>query len=470
MKFKLNKRFAKLCAYVAVTCMSVYLFTVLVDYAPNILDSTLNIFNDILNLLSPIIVALVICYLLYGPMKSIENFFLKRKFFKYHRTLCRAIGLVTSYLAVFLIIISLVGGVYFMIGGQISNSSTVANILDTITDYFSNNTLSAGSVQSLINQWNIPFGDFLNDKVGDIANFLTGILTGFLGSIGDFILTIGSNIFSFAISLVLSIYILASYEYFLKLWDKLFFLIFRKSKLGKSVRHSLNIINNTFSKYIHGQLIEAFLVFVLSTIALYIVGIDYAFVIGIICGICNLIPYIGPFVGIVFAGIMALFSGDLWAIVWAVVSLMIVQQIDCNILCPNIVGDIVGLNAAFTLIAISIGGDLAGLLGMLIAVPVAASIKLLVSDWFDRKMKKEYEEYTTNLHSQLDVLNEEMEIREKLEKIEKQKNKQTTKLKKELLKKADKLFEEELSKPENTEAYDNSPVETASFSDTSAKK
>lgn len=451
MKFKLNKRYVKLCAYVAVTCMSIYLFTVIVDYAPNIFSTTLNIFNNTLSILSPIIVALVICYLLYGPMKAIEGFFLKRKFFKYHKTLCRVIGLVTSYLAMFLVIISLIGGVYFMIGGQISNSSTVANIFDTITEYFSNNSLSAESVQNLINKWNIPFGDFLKDKVGDIASFLTDMLTGFLGGIGDFILTIGANIFSFAVSLVLSIYILASYEYFLKLWDQLFFLIFRKSRIGKSIRHSLNIINNTFSKYIHGQLIEAFLVFVLSTIALYIVGIDYAFVIGIICGICNLIPYIGPFVGIVFAGIMALFSGNLWSIVWAVVALMIVQQIDCNILCPNIVGDIVGLNAAFTLIAISIGGDLAGLLGMLIAVPVAASIKLLLGDWFNRKMKKEYEQYTSNLHSQLDILNEEMEIREELEKIEKQKSKKNNKFQRKLLKEADKLFEENLTKKDDND-------------------
>lgn len=422
MKFNLNKRYFKICSYVAVTCMAIYLFTVIVDYAPNILGSIFDVLDDIMEILSPIIIALIICYLLYGPMKAIENFLLKRRFFKNHKSLCRTIGLVTSYIAVFGLIIALICGIYFMIGGQISNSSTLSSIFDSITEYFSTNSFSAESIQNMIKSWNIPFGDFLNDKMGEIAIFISDLLTGFLGGIGDFILSIGSNVFTFVVSLVLSIYILASYEYFLKLWDKLFFLIFRKSKLGKSIRHALRIINNTFSKYIHGQLIEAFLVFAMSTIVLYIVGIDYALVIGIICGICNLIPYIGPFIGIVFAAIMALFSGDLLSIVWAVIGLTIVQQIDCNILCPNIVGDIVGLNAAFTLIAISIGGDLAGLLGMLIAVPVAASIKMLLGDWFNRRMNTEYEEYSVKLKAELDIMNEEMQTRQKAEKDIKEKD------------------------------------------------
>lgn len=397
MKLKLDKKYLKICIYVAITFMFMYLFTVVVDYAPSILSTFLNFLDGFMELLSPLIVAFIIAYLLYGPMHAIETFLLKRKFFSKHRGLCRAIGLAVSYISIIAIIITIICGMYFMIGGQISNSSTLSNILDTITEYFATNSFSAESVQSLISNWNIPFGDFLTDKLGDIATFLSDVLVAFIGDTGNFILSIGSNIFSFIISLVLSIYLLASYEYFHSLCNKIFFLVFRNSKMGKSVRRCIHIVNQTFSKYIHGQLIEAFIVFILSTIVLTIVGIDYAFVIGIICGVCNLIPYIGPFVGIVFAAIMALFSGDFLSILWSIIGLMIVQQIDCNILCPKIVGDIVGLNAAFTLIAISIGGDLAGLIGMLIAVPVAASIKLIIGDWFDRHIKNDFDEYSEAL-------------------------------------------------------------------------
>lgn len=409
MKINIDKRYLKFCIYIAVTCMVIYLFTVLVDFAPEIFNTILNILGSIYDLISPFIVALIIAYLLYGPMCSIEKFLLKKKFFKNHKGLCRGLGITISYLTVLSIFIALLCGVYFMIGGQISNSSTFANIVDSIIEYFESESLSATSIQELINSWNIPFGDFITDKMGDIAIFISDLLADMLGGVGNFIFSIGSNIFSFIISLVLSIYILISHEYFSELWDKLFYLIFRKSKLGKDIRNSLNVINSTFSKYIHGQLIEAFLVFIMSTIALSIVGIDYALVIGIICGVANLIPYIGPFIGIIFAGIMALFSGDLLSILWAVIALTIVQQIDCNILCPKIVGDIVGLNAALTLIAISIGGDIAGLFGMLIAVPIAASIRILFGEWFDKKMAPEYSEYTKKLHDELDTLAKERE-------------------------------------------------------------
>ena len=401
MKIKVDKRYMKFCIYVAVTCMAVYLFTVVVNYAPDIFDSVGAFCGDIFEVLSPILVALVIAYLLFGPMKAVEKWLLKRKYLKEKKSLCRGISVATAYIAVLAILFGIFFGIYLMICGQISNSSTIANIITSIDEYFENNTLSADTLTHLIEKWNLPFGEYIADIAEDLAVLISDSFAGILGGVGDFVLAMGSNIFSFMVSLVLSIYILISYEYFLNLWDKAFFLLFRKSKVGKKVRHALHIVNYTFSKYIHGQLIEAFLVFVLSTIALSIVGVDYAFVIGIICGVCNLIPYIGPFVGIVFAAIMALFTGDLWSIVWSVVALMIVQQIDCNILCPNIVGDIVGLNAAFTLIAISIGGDVAGLFGMLIAVPVASCIKQLCSSWFTKKMDDEYQEYSANLHAEL---------------------------------------------------------------------
>ena len=149
----------------------------------------------------------------------------------------------------------------------------------------------------------------------------------------------------------------------------------------------------TFSKYIRGQLIEATIVALLSTAVLTVIGFDYAFVIGLICGLFNLIPYIGPFIGIMIAAILALFSGEIWMVIATIIGLMIVQQIDCNILCPKIVGDIVGLHPALVLIAVTIGGNWYGLFGMIIAVPIAASLKTLVSDWYEHYKKENYEKY-----------------------------------------------------------------------------
>ncbi len=393
MKLNLDKRYTKFCKYIILTAVIIFLLFRVIDAIPSFYDNFLGFLSGLCEISFPIIIGFIIAYLLFGPMNAIENFLMRRKHFPHKKGLCRAIGLVVSYICLLAVIAFLIVGIYFMIGGQLSQSSTVSAIFNTVTEYFSTNTLSSDALKELIASKNIPFGDLLISQLDNITKFLQGVMLSLVDSVGSFIIALGSNIFSLAVSLILSIYVLFSHEYFSSIWERFFFIIFRKSKAGQVVKRSLHIINYTFSKYIRGQLIEASIVAILSALVLTIIGVDYAFVIGIIAGICNLVPYIGPFVGIVLAGIVALFSGNIWLAVAAIVGLFIVQQIDVNILCPKIVGDIVGMHPGFIIIAITIGGNLAGLLGMLIAVPVGASLKTIISDWFDYYIKDKYEQY-----------------------------------------------------------------------------
>lgn len=204
-----------------------------------------------------------------------------------------------------------------------------------------------------------------------------------LGAMTSNVMSIGSSIASFFIAIIISIYILKDSEYFITLWKKLYYLIFRESHIGKKFSEIFILINEVFSKFIRGQLLEAFCVGILSAIALSIVGIDYAIVIGLISGICNMIPYVGPLVGTILAAVMGLLSGKPIKVIYAIIAMLVVQQIDNNLLAPKIVGDSVGLHAVFTMMAILIGGNVGGLLGMLLAVPVAASIRVLFNKWYE---------------------------------------------------------------------------------------
>lgn len=396
MKFNLDKRYTKLCKYVGATAVITYLAFRLIDSVPFLYDNILSFLDSMWDISFPIIVGFIIAFLMFGSSNAIEKAMLKVKFFSKHKTLCRATGIIVSYVAVLGLLIALLCGVYFMVGGQISRNSTISNILATITDYFDTNTLSTESIRQLIDKFNLPFGDLIISQLDNIASFLQSAFADLLDGVTSFVFNLGSNIFSLVISITLSIYVLASHEYFAELWDKFFFIVFRKRKSGVVIRRSLHIINVTFAKYIHGQLIEASIVAILSTIVLTVIGMDYAIIIGVICGVFNLIPYIGPFIGIVIAAILALFSGEIWMAVAIVIGLMIVQQIDCNFLCPKIVGDVVGLHPALVLIAVTVGGNWYGLLGMIIAVPVAASVKTLVSDWYEHYVQAQYETYKEN--------------------------------------------------------------------------
>ena len=393
MKFNFDKRYLKLCKYIGVTTVIIYLAFRLIDSIPFLYDNILKFLGGFWDITFPILLGFIIAFLMYGPANAIEKGLMKIKFLSEKKSICRAIGIIVSYLAVLGLLIALLCGVYFMIGGQISQNSTINNILASITDYFNNNTLSTESITKLITDMHLPFGDLITSQMDNIAKFLQSAFASMLDGVANFIFELGSNIFSLVISITLSIYVIASHEFFSDMWDKFFFLVFRKRKSGTVIRRSLHIVNTTFSKYIHGQLIEASIVAILSTTVLTLIGIDYAIVIGFICGIFNLIPYIGPFIGIVIAAILALFSGEIWMVIATIIGLMIVQQIDCNFLCPKIVGDIVGLHPALVLIAVTVGGNWFGLLGMIIAVPIAACINTLICDWYEHYMKDSYEKY-----------------------------------------------------------------------------
>lgn len=385
MKFDKDYKYIKIGIVAFCTIFALFIACNLVGRIPGFMLTILNFLDMVLDILSPVIIAFVITYLLLIPTRAIENFLLSRKYFAIkNRRICRAIGLIISYITVLTIIIATLIGIYYMIGGQLSKNTTINNIYNTISSYFKDETISAESLQQQLTKLNLPFADIISPKLGEIAAVLSDLIANIVSFLFGSVISLGGNLFNIVISIILSIYFIFSYEYFLRFLNKIYYVIFRKSRPGKALRKALQIINETFSAYIRGQLIEAFIVAVLSTIVLFLIDVDYAIVIGIITGICNLVPYIGPLVGTILAGIVALLGGDIFTCIWAVVGMQVVQQLDANVICPRIVGNIVGLPSAFVIIAILIGGDYAGLLGMLIAVPIAASLKTIIGFWFDK--------------------------------------------------------------------------------------
>lgn len=404
MKWNLDKNLLKYCAYIAGTAIFIYIAFGLLSNVWTILDTMLLIMAKIAVMTRPLIIGLIIAYLLNMPTSAIERAIYNSKInikkkdgsSKLKKGLCRTIGLICSYLLVLLILFGLIFGIYYMIGGQLSDNTTITKAIDYIGEYVNNTNLTADVLLSELERINIPFAENVNTVIVDIIVGIQDYVILGIKNLTQSILSFGSNIVSFFISLILSIYLIQDKEGFIALWDRIFFMVFRKSKQGKTIRIALSVINNVFSEYLKGQLVEAFFVGVMSGIALSIIGIDYALIIGVIAGICNMIPYVGPWIGAGLAAIIALIGGDLWKVLYSIIGMIIVQQIDNNLLAPKIVGDRVNLHPVFTMLAIIVGGSEGGLLGMLIAVPLAASFKRLFFMWYNNHVEKDYEEYCTN--------------------------------------------------------------------------
>ncbi|HDL78845.1 MAG TPA: AI-2E family transporter, partial [Bacteroidetes bacterium] len=147
---------------------------------------------------------------------------------------------------------------------------------------------------------------------------------------------------------------------------------------------SLNLIHKTdrqLGHYIRGQMIDAFLVGVLSIIALYILDINYYFFIGSIAGLANMIPYFGPIVGAVPAIVVSLTqNSSLTPVIWIAVAFTIIQLIDNVLISPIVVARSVEIHPLLVVVVILIGGQLMGILGMLIAVPAASILIVIVKE------------------------------------------------------------------------------------------
>ncbi|MGH4137411.1 AI-2E family transporter [Clostridium sp.] len=377
---RIDKKLLKYCLYATGTVLVIYMGIIILNNIGGIFSLLSRILGNIIGLVKPLLMALVIVYLLKPGVQSIANFLERKKVFK-KASNRRVVGILGVYILVIAIFIAIISGIYIMVGGKLSNNITITNMTEYLTNYLKNSTLSASAISEKLQSLNILGGN-LNEKIAQIVSYVQTYFSASIGAMTNSIVSIGGNIASFLIAIVLSIYLMQDSEYFIDLWNKIFNLIFGKSKTGSKLKELLCVIDETFYKFIRGQLLEAFFVGVLSATVLYFIGIDYAVIIGIIAGICNMIPYIGPIVGTILAVIMALLSGQPITAVWATIGMVVVQQVDNNLLAPKIVGDSVGLHPVFTMLAIIMGGSLGGLIGMLVAVPVAASMKILLSKWY----------------------------------------------------------------------------------------
>lgn len=148
-------------------------------------------------------------------------------------------------------------------------------------------------------------------------------------------------------------------------------------RMHNEVAELLGRLNKTLSHYISGQALEMLFVGVFTTIGYMIIGQRYALLLGVIAGITNMIPYVGPYIGYIPALFIGLMQGPTEALLITAV-VLIVQQIDSNILYPRIIGSTLNIHPLTILVILLAAGNIAGIPGMILAVPIYAVIRTIV--------------------------------------------------------------------------------------------
>ena len=333
------------------------------------------------------IIGLIIAYLLSPLVEFMNRKVVSRLFFNMPSDpirlekrlgLQRTISILITFLIIFLVICIIIYAFAFLIVGQLVFTS-IQNMIDSIVNYFA-------KYESTFQSWiaAIPNNTGIEERIQVFANDAVSWITNNFSAdaIINFITNISGSILNMVLGIVVSIYLLKDKEFFLHLWRKLLHLVL-PMKANAVVTETLSDINMVVSQFVRGQLLDAVFIAILSSIGLSVIGLDFAVFIGCFAGLCNIIPYFGPIISTVPAALIGLLTGGVSQALLAILVLVIIQQIDTNILYPRVVGSSTGLHPLFILISVTVGGYYGGIIGMILAVPTAAIIKVLLMKKLD---------------------------------------------------------------------------------------
>ena len=214
------------------------------------------------------------------------------------------------------------------------------------------------------------------------------LLFGFGAGAGIVLRGVAETIAVVGLAPVLAIYLLIDLERFKKRSLEL-----TPPRQRNEVAYVSGEVGTALGSFVRGQLLVSLIVGIASSIGMWAIGLPFWLLIGIIAGFLNLIPFLGPVVGGALAALVALLNGDVWQAFWAVMIMIGVQQVDNHLITPMIQRARVNLSPLVIVLALIVGGSLAGLLGVLVAIPATAAIRIVVGHlWRTRVLGQSWEE------------------------------------------------------------------------------
>ena len=333
------------------------------------------------DIITPFLVGIFISYLLYMPCRKIEEAYSKSKS-KIIAKKSKALGILTVYLIILLLLVILINFILPVV------FASVVDLINNIQNYYE---IAIDKYNNLPND-NILKSDMVNDLIKNIQNLdikqyfkLDKILEYVMSAIDAV-----TGLFDVVVSVIVSVYILAERKQIIAGVKKFAEAMF-KEKTYKNLGKYFDNSNQIFFKFIASQFLDAIIVGILVTIAMTIMGIKYAPLLGFLIGLFNMIPYIGAIIAVAISAIITLITGGLSQAIWMLIVVIILQQIDANIINPKIIGQSLKISPLLVIFAITVGGAYFGIIGMFLAVPAIAVIRILVEDYIEYKiaMKKQ---------------------------------------------------------------------------------
>ncbi|MBE6727765.1 MAG: AI-2E family transporter [Ruminococcaceae bacterium] len=337
-------------------------------------------FSGTLGALIPLVIGGAVAYIVNIPMGAYEKCYFPKTNKKWLIKSRRPVCLVAAYLS----IVAIISVVIMLVVPQLI--SCVSLLIDEVPGIMKGFVKWTENIDYIPKDWvnSIKKIDW-ESWIGNMAGILSSGVGNVMGTVINTVSVVFSGVFSGFIGLVLSVYILAEKEKILMLFEKLK-KRFLPEKIYKKIDYVSSVINRSFRHYIIGQCTEAVILGVLCMLGMLVLGLPYESMIGALIAFCALIPVVGAFIGAGIGAFMILTVDPIKAVIF-LIFIIVLQQLEGNIIYPKVVGSKLGLPAILVLAAVSVGGGIMGVFGMLLAVPLTSALWHILKDKLNEEHK-----------------------------------------------------------------------------------
>ena len=337
--------------------------------------------SAVIGLLTPFLLGAAIAFILNVPMRSIEGKLMKIK----RPGLRRAAAIVLTLLSFAVVIVGVVLLLIPQIGATIQIlapkiTTFFQRVQEIVLGFLRENPDLLNTVSSFVDLEKLNLGGIIEKVMNMLGNSMSSIASSALSMVGGIT---GAMIDGF-IGLIFAFYCLASKETLGRQGRKVLYAFLPERVTDESLR-ILRLTNRTFSSFISGQCVEACILGGLFAVAMFILRMPYITLISVLIAVTALVPLVGGFIGCFLGAFFILVNDPMQALIF-VIMFLVIQQIEGNLIYPKVVGNSIGLPGMWVLAAVTIGGDLMGVVGMFLMIPLSSVLYTLLREITNKRL------------------------------------------------------------------------------------
>ncbi len=346
-------------------------------------DRFKTLWNAVYGVVAPFAIGATLAFIFNVPLRAIE----RNLTFIRQEELRRTVAIVLTLIAIVLVIY----GVFALLVPQISD--TIMILIPKLTDFFLRMETMAEEFMASnpeLLEWvyaNTGFESFdwaglIQQAVTMLKNSLTVIASGAFSAFGS----IANALVNAVIGLVFALYCLARKDILARQGRRILY-SFLPEKVSDEIIRILRLTNSTFSNFISGQCLEACILGGLFAVAMAIFKMPYIPLISVLIAVTALVPIVGAFIGCVLGAFFILVNDPFQAVLF-IAMFLVIQQIEGNLIYPKVVGTSIGLPGMWVLVAVTVGGEVMGIVGMLVMIPLASVCYTLLREFTTKRVEE----------------------------------------------------------------------------------